>query len=469
LLVNYFPHQPTPSQQKAIATLENLIQTRLPKSALVLLGYAGTGKTTLISSFVNYLTAFNYNVFLMAPTGRAAKVMSVYSHQTAYTIHKSIYFQTNQNGQVLFTLQKNKLSNAFFIVDEASMIADSGGLGGSFANKGASLLDDLIQFVYSGNNCKLILVGDVAQLPPVGTFRSNALNPDFLNYKYKLYCDCVELTDITRQSLESGILYNATLVRSFIHKNKEYPKLVTSKFKDVKVLKGFEIEEQLQLSYQNKGLANTIILSRSNKQANGLNQFIRNSILFKEEEVSAGDQLMVVKNNYFWLAEDGKMDFIANGQMIEVCKVANYEEKYGFRFANCSIILPENPDLQFEVKILLNTLYSESPALTTDENKLLYETVLADYEHIKNREERQKELKKNPYFNALQVKFGYAITCHKAQGGQWSDVFIDQGYFVEDMLDESYIRWMYTALTRAQNNLFFIQIHPNFIAEKELN
>ncbi|MEY5041048.1 MAG: hypothetical protein RLZZ414_587 [Bacteroidota bacterium] len=466
MLLNFFPHQPTLSQQKAISTLENMLVSRLPKSALVLLGYAGTGKTTLIASFVNYLTALNHTVFLMAPTGRAAKVMSAYSQQTAYTIHKSIYFQSNQNGQIQFTLQKNKLSNAFFIVDEASMIADSGGLGGSFATKGASLLDDLIQFVYSGNNCKLILVGDIAQLPPVGTFRSNALNPDFLNYKYKLYCDCVELTDITRQSLQSGILYNASLVRSFISKNKEYPKLITEKFTDIKILKGFEIEEQLQLSYQYKGLAQTIILCRSNKQANRLNQFIRNLILFKEEEVSAGDQLMVVKNNYFWLGDEGKLDFIANGQMIEVQKVSNYEEKYGFRFANCSIILPENPDLQFEVKILLNTLYSESPALTTDENKLLYENVLADYEHIKNRDERQKEIKKNPYFNALQVKFGYAITCHKAQGGQWSDVFIDQGYFIEEMLDESYLRWMYTAITRAQHNLYFIQIHPNFIGDK---
>jgi exodeoxyribonuclease-5 len=446
--------------------LEEFYATGLKKSALIIKGYAGTGKTTLISAFINYLNHQEKSIVLMAPTGRAAKVISSYSGMEANTIHKSIYFQTTVDGQMQFKLQQNKLQNAFFIVDEASMIGSFGGIGGSFISKGDSLLDDIVKFVYSGINCKLVFVGDVAQLPPVGSNESDALKKDYLDYKYKIFCDEVNLTDITRQSLNSGILSNATLVRNIIDSKEAVFPVLSDDFEDIKFLSGFEIEEELQNSYTEVGINQTVILCRSNKQANRLNQYIRYQVLFREDELSAGDLLMVVRNNYHWLKDFTDLDFIANGQMVEVLKVSGYEEKYGFKFANVTIALSDNAQHDIDLKVLLTTIYSESPALTKEEGRSLYEQVWEEYSYIPNKKERMTELKKDPYFNALQVKFGYAITCHKSQGGQWDHVFLDQGYFVDDMLDISYLRWYYTAITRAKQKLYFINPNPKFIPDQ---
>lgn len=470
MLINFFPYPPTECQQKAIHQLEFFAQSALKKSALILSGYAGTGKTTLLGAFVNYLAHQEQSFVLMAPTGRAAKVMQSYSKHTAYTIHKSIYQVFQEDGQSRFTLQKNKLHNAVFIVDEASMIANQGGLGASFSAIGASILDDLIQFVYSGTNCKLLLVGDTAQLPPVGMLLSYALQADYLSFQYTLYCDCIELKTITRQAQASGILYNAVLLRNLIDSNTiSYPKLATTKFEDVQHLQAFDIEESIQGSYQKVGLHNTIILCRSNKQANQLNQYIRYQILFLEDELAAGDQLMAVKNNYFWFKDYVELDFLANGQILCIQKVLNIEEKYGFKFANVSVFLSELPSMEIELKLLLNTLYSESPSLNKAESYALYQALWEEsleQEDLKSKVDKQKWIKRNPYYNAVQVKFAYAITCHKAQGGQWEEVYIDQGYFVEDMLDLAYLRWLYTAITRAQKKLYLMNLNPNFILNK---
>jgi exodeoxyribonuclease-5 len=466
-LIKTFPFKPTSGQEAAIRELNEFIQYQGINSVFILKGYAGTGKTTLISSVINWLPNVGLNSVLVAPTGRAAKVLSSYSKKPASTIHKQIYYQGNKDGRIHFTLQKNKQANTIFVVDEASMIGDSGGLGGSFAARDKTLLDDLFDYVFSGVNCKIILLGDVAQLPPVGGTDSPALQQDYLSSRYPVRVWARELTEVTRQSEDSGILFNATLLREILLQNESFtPNFILDDFVDIKRLVGYEIEEHLSSSYSNVGIENTVVICRSNKQANNFNKYIKFNVLWQEEELNAGDLLMVVRNNYYWV-DDEKIGFIANGDMVEIMRVVNYEEKFGFRFANVSLKLSDYKEgIEFEVKILLDTLTAETPALSREEGNRLYEEVQNSYIEIRDKRKRQKAIKENPYFNALQVKFGYAITCHKSQGGQWDNVFVDQGYLTEEMIDREYIRWLYTAITRAKSNLYLTNFHPRFFGEE---
>ncbi len=466
-LLESFPFTPTSIQAIAIKEITDFINNRDVNTIFILKGYAGTGKTTLISSVINWLPNIGRNSVLIAPTGRAAKVLSSYSKQPASTIHKQIYYQGNKNGKIHFTLQKNKYSNTIFVVDEASMIGASGGIGGSFTSREKTLLDDLFDYVFSGNNCKLILLGDTAQLPPVGETDSPALQQDYISNRYPVKVWSKELKEVTRQSETSGILFNATLLRKILQQNKIFtPNFLLNDFEDIKRLNGYEIEEELSSSYSNVGIENTVVICRSNKQANNFNKYIKFNILWQEEELNAGDLLMVVRNNYFWI-DDEKIGFIANGDMIEILRVINYEEKFGFRFANVSLKLSDYKEgIDFEVKILLDTLSAETPALSQDAGKRLYEEVENSYILIRDKRKRQKAIKEDAYFNALQVKFGYAITCHKSQGGQWENVFVDQGYLKEEMINKDYIRWLYTAITRAKTKLFLTNFHPKFFGEE---
>lgn len=466
-LIESFPFEPTSGQASAIEDLNDFIKHKGTNAVFILKGYAGTGKTTLISSVINWLPNITLNSVLIAPTGRAAKVLSSYSKKPASTIHKQIYYQGNKDGRIHFTLQKNKQANTIFVVDEASMIGDTGGLGGSFAARDKTLLDDLFDYVFSGYNCKIILLGDTAQLPPVGGTDSPALQKDYISSRYPVTVWEQELKEVTRQSEGSGILFNATLLRKILLQNEEFtPHFQLDDFEDIKRLTGYEIEEELSSSYSNFGIENTVVICRSNKQANNFNKYIKFNVLWQEEELNAGDLLMVVRNNYFWI-DDEKIGFIANGDMVEITRVVNYEEKFGFRFANVSLQLSDYKDgIEFEVKILLDTLTAETPALSREDGNRLYEEVQNSYIEIRDKRKRQKAIKEDPYFNALQVKFGYAITCHKSQGGQWDNVFVDQGYLTEEMIDREYIRWLYTAITRAKSNLYLTNFHPRFFGEE---
>lgn len=465
-----FPFVPTEGQDEALNGLEEFLFRSSGNSVFVLKGYAGTGKTTLISSVINWLPSVGLNSILIAPTGRAAKVLSLYSNKLAITIHKQIYYQGNVDGKIQFTLQKNKNANTIFVVDEASMIGNSGGMGSSFTSREKTLLDDLFDYVFSGKNCKLILLGDTAQLPPVGELDSPALMGDFLRNRYPINVWEVELTNVTRQSQDSGILHNATLLRDLLSSESGFqPLFELDQFTDIKRLVGYEIEEELSTKYSLDGIENTIVICKSNKQANNFNKYIKYSVLWQEEELNASDLLMVVRNNYFWLKDEEKVGFIANGDMVEVLRVIGFEEKHGFRFANVSLrLLDFKEDIEFEVKLLLDTLSAETPALSREDGKRFYEEVNNSYSEIRDKRKRAKAIKEDPYFNALQVKFGYAITCHKSQGGQWKNVFVDQGYLTEEMIDREYIRWLYTAITRAKDNLFLTNFHPRFFGLDEM-
>jgi exodeoxyribonuclease-5 len=469
-LQDFFPFVPTSDQKKAIASLLEFTESTFSKELYMLKGYAGTGKTTLISSYIQFLQNRETNFILMAPTGRAAKVLSNYSGEIALTIHKSIYYQQNVDGNVVFSLQKNKLTNCIFIVDEASMIGNSGSIGGSFNSQQKTLLDDIIDFVYTGKNCKLILIGDVAQLPPVGTDDSPALNKDYLKSRYSLNVEVDELQEVTRQSLDSGILYNATGLRKKISDNSVvYPFFDLQAFPDIRKLIGEDIEDKLSSHYSEDGVESTIVICRSNKQANGFNKYIRFNVLYLEDELSAADLLMVVKNNYYWLDQSVDTGFIANGDVVEVLRIKNYEDKFGFRFANVAIKfsgVAQKQAQELEVKLLLDTLYTETPALNKEQNNKLYQEVSESYAEIKDRRKRLQAVKKDEYFNAVQIKFSYAITCHKSQGGQWKNAFIDQGYLTDEMVNKEYLRWLYTAITRAQENLYLLNFHDKFFGIK---
>lgn len=462
-----FPFVPTKGQDEALNGLDDFLFRQSGNAAFVLKGYAGTGKTTLISAVINWLPSVGLNSVLIAPTGRAAKVLSFYSKKPAITIHKQIYYQGNVDGKIKFTLQKNKNANTIFVVDEASMIGNSGGMGSSFTSREKTLLDDLFDYVFSGTNCKLILLGDTAQLPPVGEVDSPALMGDFLESRYPVKIWEIELQDVTRQSQDSGILHNATLLRDLLSNESDFqPRFEIENFEDIRRLVGYEIEEELSTKYSVDGIENTIVICKSNKQANNFNKYIKFSVLWQEEELNAGDLLMVVRNNYFWLKEEDKVAFIANGDMVEVLRVIGFEERHGFRFANVSLrLLDYKDDIEFEVKLLLDTLTAETPALSREDGKRFYEEINNSYSDIRDKRKRAKAIKDDPYFNALQVKFGYAITCHKSQGGQWKNVFVDQGYLTEEMMDREYVRWLYTAITRAKDNLYLTNFHPRFFGE----
>lgn len=422
----------------------------------VLKGFAGTGKTTLVAALVKTLDELQRKVVLLGPTGRAAKVFSHFAAHTAFTIHKKIYRQrVFSNETDNFVIQPNHHRDTLFIVDEASMVANEGLSGPSFGT--GRLLDDLVQYVYNGQGCRLMLIGDTAQLPPVGEEESPALSADVLSGYGLAVTEC-RLTEVVRQEQDSGILFNATALRRRMEQNDcfDWPKVRMAGFPDVKRVPGSELIEAINDCYDHAGMDETMIICRSNKRANLYNKGIRNTILYREEELSTGDVLMVAKNNYFWGADCKELDFIANGDTAVVRRVRRCQELYGFRFAEVILAFPDYGDLELEVKVLLDTLHSDAPSLTSEESNRLFNGVWEDYADVGSKRERMKKIKEDPFYNALQVKYAYAVTCHKAQGGQWLRVFVDQGYMTEEMLSPDYFRWLYTAFTRATETLYLV-------------
>jgi ATP-dependent exoDNAse (exonuclease V) alpha subunit len=456
VLRNQFPFQPTVKQDIFFQQIAVFLTNTNKDELFVLKGYAGTGKTTVISTIVNNLVSINKKYVLLAPTGRAAKVIANYSNKPAFTIHKKIYFpKKGKSGGVSFTMQTNKHKNTIFIVDESSMISDVKTESKLYEND--SLLDDLMSYVYNGDNCKLILLGDTAQLPPVQLDISPALNTDALSMHYNKEVFSIELDEVMRQEEKSGILYNATELREILKSSFiETFQFNLKGFKDiVRLTDGFDIQDAIESAYNNYSIEDTCFIVRSNKRANQYNQQIRSKILDKESELSVGDYLMVVKNNYFWLKETDEAGFIANGDILEVLEIFNFKELYSFKFAKVKIRMVDYPNQKpFETILLLDTITSESPSLTFDESNRLYQEVMKDYEGEAQYKKFQK-VKSNEYFNALQVKFSYAITCHKSQGGQWNTVFIEQPY-LPDGITVDYVRWLYTAVTRAKDKLYLI-------------
>jgi len=460
-LIAQFPREITGGQQQLIGKLSDFVFSGSRHALFVLKGYAGTGKTTAISALVKALSAARIKTVLLAPTGRAAKVLSAYAGRQALTIHKKIYKRSGREGAERFVLQKNQHTHTLFIVDEASMISNA---HADFS--GSSLLDDLLQYVYSAENCRLICVGDTAQLPPVGLAVSPALDEKYLARNYSLSIESAELTEVVRQSGDSGILYNATLVRALIQKGLEVkPRFELNGFSDIVRLSGAELEDALNDSHSKHGAEESMVICRSNKRANIYNQQIRSRIRWQESELSAGDYMMVVKNNYHWLPDESKAGFIANGDIVQIARIGKMQERYGFRFADVRIRMIDYPDEpELECKLLLDTIMSETPALSPEAGKRLYMEVSADYAHISGRQTRLDAVKKDPFFNALQVKFAYAVTCHKAQGGQWESVFVEQGYLTDAMINTDFLRWLYTALTRATKKLYLVNFSPEFFS-----
>ncbi len=451
-----FPYKPTFEQENVVKKLADFLFCRKTESLFLLKGYAGTGKTSLIGALVKTLDQLEQKCILLAPTGRAAKVFSHYAGHPAYTIHKKIYRQrTFSNEMDNFSINDNLHQHTLFIVDEASMIANDG-LSGSMFGTGR-LLDDLIQYVYSGQGCRLMLIGDTAQLPPVGEEESPALCKDALQ-GFGLEVFEGQLTEVVRQLSDSGILWNATELRRYIVEEDFFtlPPIKVEGFPDIKVLPGNELIEAIDDAYGQVGMDDTIVVCRSNKRANIYNKGIRNMILYREEELESGDLLMVAKNNYFWAEGCKEVDFIANGDIAVVRRVRREREMYGFRFADVTLRFPDYNDVELETTVLLDTLHVETPALPKEMNDKLFYAVLEDYADITIKRERMKKMKSDPYYNALQVKYAYAVTCHKAQGGQWKRVFLDQGYMTEDMLSPDYFRWLYTAFTRATETLYLV-------------
>ena len=456
-----FPYNPTEDQVLALNVLSDFLLSEEPDSLLLLKGYAGTGKTSLVGALVKTMAELKQKSILLAPTGRAAKVFSGYAEQKAFTIHKKIYRQKAfSNEPTGFHPADNLHKDTLFIVDEASMIANEG--LDSFVFGTGRLLDDLIQYVYSGENCRLILMGDVAQLPPVMQTESPALNPEILR-GYNLQVQEITLTQVVRQSEDSGILFNATRLRDALRNEtvEIFPKLKLKGFTDFRKVNGDELIEEISSAYSRDGIEETMIISRSNKRATLYNNCIRNRILYREEELSSGDRLMIAKNNYFWTADNKEMDFIANGEIIQVLRVRRTYELYGFRFADVSVRF-QDYDLEMDVKILLDTLQTDAPALPKELNDKLFYTILEDYDDIPTKAGKMKKMKTDPHYNVLQVKFAYAVTCHKAQGGQWMNVFLDIGYITEEMLGEDFYRWLYTAFTRATHRLYLVNLPEEF-------
>ena len=451
-----FEHIPTAEQEHAIDVFSLFMTDRHEQTVMILRGSAGTGKTTLAAAVVKAMGSLKQKMVLMAPTGRAAKVFSLYAGHPAYTIHRRIYRQKSLEGG--FDLNYNSAQDTLYIIDEASMIANASNYGDTpFAN--GQLLDDLIQFVYNGRNCRMLLIGDRAQLPPVGEEESPALMSEVL-CGYGLHVHECDLNEVLRQSQESGILFNATRIREG---GMVLPQIRLTGFEDITVVPGDELIESLSSSFSKVGIDETIVVTRSNKRANIYNQGIRNMVLGREEEITTGDQLMIVKNNYYWATANSQpstpnpqLSFIANGDHAVVRKVRNVHEQYGFHFAEVIMSFPDYDDYELTAMVILDTLTSEAPALTRDQQEQLYLKVMEDYADIPLKRDRLKKLKEDKYYNALQVKFAYAATCHKAQGGQWTHVYIDQGYMTDDMLTTDYIHWLYTAFTRATEHLYLV-------------
>ena len=457
LLTKKFPFEPTIKQAMVLEQLSNFVFDNQANSLYLLKGFAGTGKTSIIGTLVSNLWEIKKSAVLMAPTGRAAKVISNYSGKEAFTIHKKIYFpKSEKGGGVSFVMQPNKHRNTLFIVDEASMISDT--ISDSKLFENGSLLDDLMQYVYSGHLCKLLLIGDKAQLPPVKSEISPALDADQLELQYNKKVLSIELDEVVRQSHDSGILMNATHLRDVLERQVyESFQFNLKPFKDIiRLVDGFEIMEAINDAYDAEGHEETAIIVRSNKRANLYNKQIRERILNNENELTVGDFLMVVKNNYFWIKPTTEAGFIANGDIIQVLELFSIKELYGFRFAEVKVKMVDYPKMQpFETVLLLDTIEAEAPSLTYEESNKLYQEVQKDYEDETSKYRKFLKIKNNPHFNALQVKFSYAITCHKSQGGQWKTVFVEQPY-LPDGIDVDYVRWLYTAITRAQEKLYLI-------------
>lgn len=463
LILGALGYAPTEDQRLACKAMVSFLYSPDSYRAFLLRGYAGTGKTSLVSALIRIAPQLRIRTILLAPTGRAAKVLSSYAGRRAYTIHKKIYVSVLDSAGVRRVVRaKNKFNYTLFIVDEASMIGTDVLAQGT----GNSLLEDLVDFVIEGNHCRLMLIGDAAQLPPVGMAESPALDSDYLMSMSPLHVDQYEMKTVVRQQQQSGVLYNATAVRQTLFQPFFNPELLQFKlngFDDVVRLDGAELEDTLQSLYSSYSMDDVVVVTRSNKRANLFNAAIRSRILFREGALNAGDMIMVVHNNYYWVDEESDMGFIANGDVAEVLSVRKYEELYGFHFVNASLRFVDYPDAPtIECKLLLETLTSESPSLTPDESKRFFQTVMEDYSDIPSHSERMQALQKNPFYNALQVKFAYALTCHKTQGGQWKYVIVDQGYLTDEMINVSWLRWLYTALTRSTHRLYLLNFDKRF-------
>ena len=447
---------PTPEQAQALDVFTQFMTDRDDQVVMILRGSAGTGKTTLAGAIVKAMAALKQKLILLAPTGRAAKVFSLNAGHAAYTIHRRIYRQKSAGDLSAFNLNVNLNRDTLFIVDEASMIANLG-IGETAFGSGC-LLDDLMQFVYNGQNCRLLLIGDRAQLPPVGEEESPALSAHVLRgYGMRVYE--TDLNQVLRQSEDSGILWNATMIRNLWRGEAgmvRLPKICFHGFTDIQVVMGNELVDNLSSSYYHAGMNETIVITRSNKRANIYNQGIRNMVLDRDEELCRGDLLMIVKNNYFWTEGAKEIPFLANGDRAVVQRVRNVHELYGFRFAEVTMTLPDYDDYELTATVCLDTLTTEAPALTHEQQEQLFNAVMEDYADFTVKTERIKKLKSDRYYNALQIKFSYAVTCHKAQGGQWAHVYLDQGYMTDDMLTPDYIHWLYTAFTRATEKLYLV-------------
>ena len=483
IVMETFGHVPTEEQSRAVSVFSCFMASRELRPAMVLCGSAGTGKTSLTAAMVKTLVGLRQRVVLLAPTGRAAKVLSMNAGIPAFTIHRRIYRQKTFTGDMTgFNLNFNKQRDTLFVVDEASMISNDSFSGGAGQFGSGCLLDDLMEYVYSGDNCRLMLVGDRAQLPPVGEDESPALMADMISGAYGLDMYSVNLNEVLRQAADSGILYNANVIRQMITHDEitQLPKICFKGFADIVMVPGDELIESLAGSYSAVGYDETMVVTRSNKRANIYNNGIRNMVLGREEELTPGDMLMVVRNNYFWTAQDSRnsqvspqgstdngnphssgdsvqnISFIANGDRATVRRVRNMQELYGFRFADLLLEFPDYDNYELGATVILDSLQSESPSLTHEQSEQLFNGVLADYADIPLKADRMKHVRTDKYYNALQVKFAYAVTCHKAQGGQWAHVYLDQGYMTDDMLTPDYIHWLYTAFTRATEKLFLV-------------
>ncbi|MDO4780394.1 MAG: AAA family ATPase [Bacteroides sp.] len=457
----FFPYEPTLEQEKVIKALSEFVSNYNNSEAFIMQGYAGTGKTSIVSSLVKALKHTGAKTVLLAPTGRAAKVFSSYSNSKAHTIHKHIYWQkTGADLSANYTLKENLHTNTLFIIDESSMISSQYGANGFGSGV---LLDDLMQYIYNDKGCKALFVGDTAQLAPIGEDYTAALSSDVIG-SYGVDVIQMEMKKVLRQSEQSGILWNATQIRIKIN-DEDYinlPKIKISGFADIKVIGSADIIDEIGNSYSKVGKEDTIIICRSNKRANIFNKGVRAQVLWCEGELENGDMIMIAKNNYMWTEEIAEIDFIANGESAIVRRVRKTRELYDFRFADVTLSFPNLEDIEIDVTILLDTLNNDSPALPQHEQERLYNNVMEDYEDIKNKAERIKQLKTNQYYNALQVKYAYAITCHKSQGGQWKHVFIDQAYMSKEYITPDFPKWLYTAFTRATDTLYLMNYPEEF-------